>query len=213
MPGRSYSRSVKGGDKNADSINDIKKALLKIQDEVSKVMKQLEEVDVVDKNDESSDDEREEEPVVEEKEEPVVEETEEPVVEEKEEPVVVEKEEPVVVEKEEPVVEEKEVKLDDQTISINGFDGTVREMKSTMKNKASQLSKNKKNKMYTDKAKIINDLLDKISNSNDVDEIKDLVKDNFKITFKNNKLMGGSIKKTKKLRMKHKKHKTMRNKQ
>ena len=205
MPGRSYSRSVKGGDKNADSINDIKKALLKIQDEVSKVMKQLEEVDVVDKNDESSDDEREEEPVVEEKEEPVVEETEEPVVEEKEEPVV--------VEKEEPVVEEKEVKLDDQTISINGFDGTVREMKSTMKNKASQLSKNKKNKMYTDKAKIINDLLDKISNSNDVDEIKDLVKDNFKITFKNNKLMGGSIKKTKKLRMKHKKHKTMRNKQ
>ena len=205
MPGRSYSRSVKGGDKNADSINDIKKALLKIQDEVSKVMKQLEEVDVVDKNDESSDDEREEEPVVEEKEEPVV--------EEKEEPVVEEKEEPVVVEKEEPVVEEKEVKLDDQTISINGFDGTVREMKSTMKNKASQLSKNKKNKMYTDKAKIINDLLDKISNSNDVDEIKDLVKDNFKITFKNNKLMGGSIKKTKKLRMKHKKHKTMRNKQ
>ena len=181
MPGRSYSRSVKGGDKNVDSINDIKKALLKIQDEVSKVMKQLEEVDVVDKNDESSDDEREEEPVVE--------------------------------EKEEPVVEEKESKLDDQTISINGFDGTVKEMKSTMKNKASQLSKNKKNKMYTDKAKIINDLLDKISNSNDVDKIKDLVKDNFKITFKNNKLMGGSIKKTKKLRMKHKKHKTMRNKQ
>ena len=205
MPGRSYSRSVKGGDKNVDSINDIKKALLKIQDEVSKVMKQLEEVDVVDKNDESSDDEREEEPVVEEKEEPVVEETEEPVVEEKEEPVV--------EEKEEPVVEEKEIKLDDQTISINGFDGTVKEMKSTMKNKASQLSKNKKNKMYTDKAKIINDLLDKISNSNDVDKIKDLVKDNFKITFKNNKLMGGSIKKTKKLRMKHKKHKTMRNKQ
>jgi hypothetical protein len=101
----------------------------------------------------------------------------------------------------------EEIKLDDQPVSINGFDGTVKQLKDSMKRKAGQLSKNKR---YKDKADSITDTIkeinDKAATSKDVEEI---VSNNTSLTFKNNNLMGGKktvSHKKKKARRSRKKH-------
>jgi hypothetical protein len=91
--------------------------------------------------------------------------------------------------------ERKEIPLMQQTITINGFTGTVSELLSRMREKVIQLKKNVGNKYKTtiDKLsatarKISSDAIDS------VDKIKEILK-NDQITFKNNKLFGGKTKK------------------
>jgi hypothetical protein len=194
MPGRSYSRSKKGGAVNQD-LTDLKTSLTTIQDDVKNAMDKLNSLE---KNIQSKEPEEKEE---EEKEE------EEKEEEEKEEEAKIPGPLDDTDTDEEPEEVKEEIKLDDQPISINGFDGTVKQLKDSMKRKAGQLSKNKK---YKDKADsitaTIKEINDKAANSKDVEEI---VTSNISLTFKNNNLMGGKktvSHKKRKVRRSRKKH-------
>ena len=190
MPGRSYSRSKKGGD-SSSVLNDLEKSLKSIQSDVDLALEKLKSLG---KNIQSKEAEEEEEKL-----KPTVEEDEEEEVE-KEKPETLEvKEEKTDTDDEEE--EKEEIKLDDQPISINGFEGTVKQLKDSMKKKAGQLSKNKN---YKDKADSINASLKQIQNAKNSKDVEDIVKSNTSLTFKNNNLMGG--KKT----VNHKKRKAKR---
>jgi hypothetical protein len=95
--------------------------------------------------------------------------------------------------------ERKEVPIMQQTITINGFTGTVGELLSRMREKVIQLKKNAGNKYKTTIDKL-SATAKKISSdaTDSIDKIKEILK-NDQITFKNNKLFGG---KTKKIRNK-----------
>ena len=196
MPGRSRTRSKKGGDSLSvpNELNDLENSLKSIKSDVDLALEKLKSLG---ENIQSKEEEKEE--VEEEKEE--VEEVEPKTQTEQEQ-----KEDDTDSEEEpEEVIEE--IKLDDQPISINGFDGTVKQLKDSMKRKAAQLSKNKR---YKDKADsitaTIKEINDKAATSKDVEEI---VTGNTSLTFKNNNLMGGKktvSNKKKKARRSRKKH-------
>ena len=196
MPGRSRTRSKKGGDSLSvpNELNDLENSLKSIKSDVDLALEKLKSLG---ENIRSKEEEKEE--VEEEKEE--VEEVEPKTQTEQEQ-----KEDDTDSEEEpEEVIEE--IKLDDQPISINGFDGTVKQLKDSMKRKAAQLSKNKR---YKDKADsitaTIKEINDKAATSKDVEEI---VTGNTSLTFKNNNLMGGKktvSNKKKKAKRSRKKH-------
>jgi len=203
MPARSYSRSKKGG-AIAPEVNALENALQNIQSDVETAMTKLKELQ--DKSLEIQERSPEKQT---ETETPAPLETEKTNTdndtdsEEENE----EEEEEEDKDKDKDKDEKEEIKLDDQSISINGFDGTVKQLKDSMKKKASQLSKNKR---YKDKADSINktlkDVNENAKNSNDVEEI---VKSNTSLTFKNNNLMGGKktvSNKKRKARRSRKKH-------
>jgi len=181
MPGRSYSRSKKGGD-SSSVLNDLEKSLKSIQSDVDLALEKLKSLG---ENIQSKEAEEEEEEEVDEEKPETLE-------------VKVKEEETDTDEEEE---EKEEIKLDDQPISINGFEGTVKQLKDSMKKKAGQLSKNKN---YKDKADSINASLKQIQNAKNSKDVEDIVKSNTSLTFKNNNLMGG--KKT----VNHKKRKAKR---
>ena len=196
MPARSYSRSKKGG-AIAPQVNALENALQNIQSDVETAMTKLKELQ--DKSleiQEQSPEKQTETPAPLETEKTNTDNDTDSEEENEEE------EEEEEEDKDKDKDEKEEIKLDDQSISINGFDGTVKQLKDSMKKKASQLSKNKR---YKDKADSINktlkDVNENAKNSNDVEEI---VKSNTSLTFKNNSLMGG--KKT----VSHKKRKARR---
>jgi hypothetical protein len=91
--------------------------------------------------------------------------------------------------------ERKEVPIMQQTITINGFTGTVGELLSRMREKVIQLKKNAGDKYKTTIDKITA-TAKKISSEtiDSIDKIKEILK-NDQITFKNNKLFGGKTKK------------------
>jgi len=91
--------------------------------------------------------------------------------------------------------ERKEVPIMQQTITINGFTGTVGELLSRMREKVIQLKKNAGDKYKTTIDKLTA-VAKKISSDAivSVDKIKEILK-NDQITFKNNKLFGGKTKK------------------
>jgi len=196
MPGRSRTRSKKGGE-SLSVIDDLGKSLKSIKSDVDLA---LEKLKLLEENIQSKEEEVKPKPEEEEEENITVplEQNDDTDTDEELEEV---KEEPEEV-KEEPEEVKEEIKLDDQPISINGFDGTVKQLKDSMKRKAGQLSKNKK---YKDKADsitaTIKEINDKAANSKDVEKI---VTSNTALTFKNNNLMGG--KKT----VSHKKRKAIR---
>jgi len=94
--------------------------------------------------------------------------------------------------------ERKEIPIMQQTITINGFTGTVGELLSRMREKVIQLKKNTGNKYKTtiDKLSVV---AKKISSDtiDSVDKIKEILKQD-QIAFKNNKLFGGKTKKIRK---------------
>lgn len=94
-----------------------------------------------------------------------------------------------------------------QTITINGFTGTVGELLSRMREKVIKLKKNAGDKYKTTIDKI-STTAKKISSEtiDSIDKIKEILK-NDQITFKNNKLFGG---KTNKRRNKKSNRKTKR---
>jgi hypothetical protein len=182
MRGRSRTRSQKGGD-SSSVLNELENSLKSIQSDVNLA---LEKVKSLGENIQYKEEEEEEEKPKEEEEE---------------------KKEVETDTDEEPEEVKEEIKLDDQPVSINGFDGTVKQLKDSMKRKAGQLSKNKR---YKDKADNITDTIkeinDKAATSKDVEEI---VTSNTSLTFKNNNLMGGKktvSHKKKKARRSRKKH-------
>jgi chromosome segregation ATPase len=196
MPGRSRTRSKKGGDSLSvpNELNDLENSLKSIKSDVDLALEKLKSLG---ENIQSKEEEKEE--VEEEKEEVEEVEPKTQTEEEQKEDDTDSEEEP------EEVIEE--IKLDDQPISINGFDGTVKQLKDSMKRKAAQLSKNKR---YKDKADsitaTIKEINDKAATSKDVEEI---VTGNTSLTFKNNNLMGGKktvSNKKKKARRSRKKH-------
>ncbi len=196
MPGRSRTRSKKGGDSLSvpNELNDLENSLKSIKSDVDLALEKLKSLG---ENIQSKEEEKEEEE--EEKEEVEEVEPKTQTEEEQKEDDTDSEEEP------EEVIEE--IKLDDQPISINGFDGTVKQLKDSMKRKAAQLSKNKR---YKDKADsitaTIKEINDKAATSKDVEEI---VTGNTSLTFKNNNLMGGKktvSNKKKKARRSRKKH-------
>lgn len=180
MPGRSYSRSKKGGDSLSipNGLNDLENSLISIKSDVDDALKKLKSLE---ENIQSKEEEEKSKPKEEEEEE---EEQKPETLEVKEE----QKEDETDTD-EEPDEVKEEIKLDDQPVSINGFDGTVKQLKDSMKRKAGQLSKNKR---YKDKADsitaTIKDINDKAETSKDVE---DIVTSNTSLTFKNNNLMGG----------------------
>jgi hypothetical protein len=194
MPARSYSRSKKGG-AIAPEVNALENALQNIQSDVETAMTKLKELQ--DKSQEIQEQSLEKQTDTE---TPAPLETEKTNTDNDTDSEEENEEEEEEEEKDKD--EKEEIKLDDQSISINGFDGTVKQLKDSMKKKASQLSKNKR---YKDKADSINktlkDVNENAKNTNDVEEI---VKRNTSLTFKNNNLMGG--KKT----VSHKKRKARR---
>lgn len=194
MPARSYSRSKKGG-AIAPEVNALENALQNIQSDVETAMTKLKELQ--DKSQEIQEQSPEKQT---ETETPAPLETEKTNTDNDTDSEEENEEEEEEEDKDKD--EKEEIKLDDQSISINGFDGTVKQLKDSMKKKASQLSKNKR---YKDKADSINktlkDVNENAKNSNDVEEI---VTSNTSLTFKNNSLMGG--KKT----VSHKKRKARR---
>ena len=189
MPGRSRTRSKKGGE-SLSVIDDLGKSLKSIKSDVDLA---LEKLKLLEENIQSKEEEVKPKPEEEEEENITV------PLEQNDDTDTDEELEEV---KEEPEEVKEEIKLDDQPISINGFDGTVKQLKDSMKRKAGQLSKNKK---YKDKADsitaTIKEINDKAANSKDVEKI---VTSNTALTFKNNNLMGG--KKT----VSHKKRKAIR---
>jgi len=196
MPGRSRTRSKKGGDSLSvpNELNDLENSLKSIKSDVDLALEKLKSLG---ENIQSKEEEKEE--VEEEKEEVEEEKPKTQTEQEQKEDDTDSEEEP------EEVIEE--IKLDDQPISINGFDGTVKQLKDSMKRKAAQLSKNKR---YKDKADsitaTIKEINDKAATSKDVEEI---VTGNTSLTFKNNNLMGGKktvSNKKKKARRSRKKH-------
>jgi len=196
MPGRSRTRSKKGGDSLSvpNELNDLENSLKSIKSDVDLALEKLKSLG---ENIQFKEEEKEE--VEEEKEEVEEVEPKTQTEEEQKEDDTDSEEEP------EEVIEE--IKLDDQPISINGFDGTVKQLKDSMKRKAAQLSKNKR---YKDKADsitaTIKEINDKAATSKDVEEI---VTGNTSLTFKNNNLMGGKktvSNKKKKARRSRKKH-------
>jgi hypothetical protein len=196
MPARSYSRSKKGG-AIAPEVNALENALQNIQSDVETAMTKLKELQ--DKSLEIQEQSLEKQT---ETETPAPLETEKTNTDNDTDSEEENEEEEEEEDKDKDKDEKEEIKLDDQSISINGFDGTVKQLKDSMKKKASQLSKNKR---YKDKADSINktlkDVNENAKNTNDVEEI---VKSNTSLTFKNNNLMGG--KKT----VSHKKRKARR---
>ena len=194
MPARSYSRSKRGG-AIAPEVNALENALQNIQSDVETAMTKLKELQ--DKSQEIQEQSPEKQT-----ETPAPLETEKTNTDNDTDSEEENEEEEEEEDKDKDKDEKEEIKLDDQSISINGFDGTVKQLKDSMKKKASQLSKNKR---YKDKADSINktlkDVNENAKNSNDVEEI---VKSNTSLTFKNNNLMGG--KKT----VSHKKRKARR---
>ena len=121
--------------------------------------------------------------------------------EEEEEPVKQqepEEEEEAQEEKDEEQEQEQEqikpINIKDQQIEIPGFSGTVKELTSSMKGKKSQLTKNNA-KRYSDKITNIDNALNDINTSSDIESIKNIISQNPSITFKNNKMMGGKTKK------------------
>ena len=123
--------------------------------------------------------------------------------EEEEEPVKQqepEEEEEAQEEKDEEQEQEQEqeqvkpINIKDQQIEIPGFSGTVKELTSSMKGKKSQLTKNNAKK-YSDKITNIDNALNDINTSSDIESIKNIISQNPSITFKNNKMMGGKTKK------------------
>jgi len=199
MPARSYSRSKKGG-AIAPEVNALENALQNIQSDVETAMTKLKELQ--DKSQEIQEQSLEKQT---ETETPAPLETEKTNTDNDTDSEEENEEEEEEEDKDKD--EKEEIKLDDQSISINGFDGTVKQLKDSMKKKASQLSKNKR---YKDKADSINktlkDVNENAKNSNDVEEI---VKSNTSLTFKNNNLMGGKktvSNKKRKARRSRKKH-------
>jgi hypothetical protein len=199
MPARSYSRSKKGG-AIAPEVNALENALQNIQSDVETAMTKLKELqdkslEIQERSPEKQTETETPAPLETEKTNTDNDTDSEEENEEEEE------------EEDKDKDEKEEIKLDDQSISINGFDGTVKQLKDSMKKKASQLSKNKR---YKDKADSINktlkDVNENAKNSNDVEEI---VKSNTSLTFKNNNLMGGKktvSNKKRKARRSRKKH-------
>jgi chromosome segregation ATPase len=194
MPARSYSRSKKGG-AIAPEVNALENALQNIQSDVETAMTKLKELQ--DKSLEIQERSPEKQT---ETETPAPLETEKTNTDNDTDSE--EENEQEEEEEDKDKDEKEEIKLDDQSISINGFDGTVKQLKDSMKKKASQLSKNKR---YKDKADSINKTLKDVNeNAKNSKDVEDIVTSNTSLTFKNNNLMGG--KKT----VSHKKRKARR---
>lgn len=198
MPARSYSRLKKGGNSLSvpDELNDLENSLKSIKSDVDLALEKIKSLG----EKIQSKEEKEEVEVKENTEEEKKEENEEVEEEENEEENEEEKEEETDTD-EEPEEVKEEIKLDDQSISIDGFDGTVKQLKDSMRKKAGQLSKNKN---YKDKTDSINASLNKIKNAKNSNDVEEIVTSNTSLTFKNNSLMGG--KKT----VSHKKRKARR---
>lgn len=93
--------------------------------------------------------------------------------------------------------------LEQQTISVDGFNGTVSQLKSQISGKIGQLTRNKKNQQYLDKAAKMKSVLNQIRASKTTSDVETVLKNNqFIVKFKNNTLMGGQ--KSKKHRKKSK---------
>ena len=93
--------------------------------------------------------------------------------------------------------------LEQQTITVDGFNGTVSQLKSQISGKIGQLTRNKKNQQYLDKAAKMKSVLNQIRASKTTSDVENVLKNNqFIVKFKNNTLMGGQ--KSKKHRKKSK---------
>ena len=93
--------------------------------------------------------------------------------------------------------------LEQQTITVDGFNGTVSQLKSQISGKIGQLTRNKKNQQYLDKAAKMKSVLNQIRASKTTSDVETVLKNNqFIVKFKNNTLMGGQ--KSKKHRKKSK---------
>jgi len=95
------------------------------------------------------------------------------------------------------------ISLEQQTITVDGFNGTVSQLKSQISGKIGQLTRNKKNQQYLDKAAKMKSVLNQIRASKTTSDVETVLKNNqFIVKFKNNTLMGGQ--KSKKHRKKSK---------
>lgn len=199
MPGRSYSRSKKGGAVSAE-IDTLVKSLQQIQTDVNNA---IENVKIL----ENKCDKIEEQSIPEQQ--PQVKETddndnedEDKKLEQNIDETEKKSEETEINDEESDSDEDTEEKntdnLDERELSINGFTGNVKDLKLTMKNKFKQLSGKKK---YQDKAKKISDTMKLLDNAKNIIDVEKIIKENSSLTFKNNKLMGG------KQTLKHKKRK------
>jgi hypothetical protein len=103
----------------------------------------------------------------------------------------------------EPMPEPMPMSLEQQTITVDGFNGTVSQLKSQISGKIGQLTRNKKNQQYLDKAAKMKSVLNQIRASKTTSDVETVLKNNqFIVKFKNNTLMGGQ--KSKKHRKKSK---------
>ena len=103
----------------------------------------------------------------------------------------------------ETIPEPMPMSLEQQTITVDGFNGTVSQLKSQISGKIGQLTRNKKNQQYLDKAAKMKSVLNQIRASKTTSDVETVLKNNqFIVKFKNNTLMGGQ--KSKKHRKKSK---------
>ena len=157
--------SKKGG-KSSTQIESLKDDIIRVQDELKTILSKLEDVELSEKSKEDS---------------------EKSIIETQDQDSN-NNDTDSDSDNEDSVEEIKKEDINDQTISIDGFDGTVKNLKSTMKSKIKQLSKTPR---YKDKSDKFSKILTEVDESGTVDEIKDVLKKSYSATFKNNKLMGG----------------------
>lgn len=164
--------SKKGG-KSSTQIESLKDDIIRVQDELKTILSKLEDVELSEKSKEDSNFDSKEDSK-----------------EDSEKSIIETQDSNNDTDSDSDSDNEDSVKEDinDQTISIDGFDGTVKNLKSTMKSKIKQLSKTPR---YKDKADKFSKILTEVDESGTVDEIKDVLKKSYSATFKNNKLMGG----------------------
>lgn len=162
--------SKKGG-KSSTQIESLKDDIIRVQDELKTILSKLEDVELSEKSKEDV-------------------ELSEKSKEDSEKSIIETQDSNNDTDSDSDSDNEDSVKEDinDQTISIDGFDGTVKNLKSTMKSKIKQLSKTPR---YKDKADKFSKILTEVDESGTVDDIKDVLKKSYSATFKNNKLMGG----------------------
>ena len=201
MPGRSYSRSKKGGAVSAE-IDTLVKSLQQIQTDVNNAIEnvkilenkcdKIEEQTLPEQQPQVKETDQDEDQ--DEKQEQNIDETENKSEETENNDVTNDEES----DSDEDTEEKNTDNLDERELSINGFTGNVKDLKLTMKNKFKQLSGKKK---YQDKAKKISDTMKLLDNAKNIIDVEKIIKENSSLTFKNNKLMGG------KQTLKHKKRK------
>jgi Na+/phosphate symporter len=167
--------SKKGG-KSSTQIESLKDDIIRVQDELKTILSKLEDVELSEKSKEDSNFDSKED-------------SEKSIIETQDQDSNNnDTDSDSDSDNEDSVKEIKKEDINDQTISIDGFDGTVKNLKSTMKSKIKQLSKTPR---YKDKADKFSKILTEVDESGTVDEIKDVLKKSYSATFKNNKLMGG----------------------